>query len=234
MKSGRKSKKWYSRLKTLFVKCLAAVLVFTLIQVVSLKFVRPLTTPNVVWEWAESLIKKDPSKRPSYIWKEIKSISPHLRRAVLAAEDQRFLSHNGFDYNEIKAAVKRLIKERRIRGASTISMQTARSVFLLSSKSFMRKIAEAYYTFLIELFWSKQRILEMYLNTVDWGTGVTGAEAAAQKYFNKSARHLTAAESALMTAILPNPHRWSIRQPTPYLRMRQQQIMKDLHLMPLL
>lgn len=207
---------------------------FTLLQVVSLKFIAPLTTPNVAWEWAESILKKDRSKRPAFQWKKIESISPHLRRAVLAAEDQRFLSHNGFDYNEIGQALKGLIKKKRLRGASTISMQTARSVFLLSSRSLARKVAEAYYTFLIEIFWSKQRILEMYLNTVDWGTGVTGAEAASQKYFAKSARHLTAPEAALMTAILPNPHRWSVKKPSPYIKSRQQQILKDLRLMPLL
>ncbi|WP_457551199.1 biosynthetic peptidoglycan transglycosylase [Desulfobacula sp.] len=106
-----------------------------------------------------------------YEFKRLEHISPHLRRAVIAAEDQRFLSHNGFDFKEIKNALKTLIKTKKLRGASTISMQTARSVFLLSSKRFYRKIAEMYYTVLIELFWDKHRILEMYLNTVDWGTG---------------------------------------------------------------
>ena len=157
-----------------------------------------------------------------------------MRRAVIAAEDQRFLSHNGFDFNEIKNALKTLIKSKKLRGASTISMQTARSVFLLSSRSMFRKMAEIYYTVLVELFWDKHRILEMYLNTVDWGTGVTGAEAASQKYFSKSAQHLTPSQAALMTAILPNPHRWSVKHPTPYLKARQKQIMRDMHLMPLL
>ncbi len=153
---------------------------------------------------------------------------------MIAAEDQRFLFHNGFDFKEIKNALKTLIKTKKLRGASTISMQTARSVFLLSSKRFYRKIAEMYYTVLIELFWDKHRILEMYLNTVDWGTGITGAEAASQKYFSKSARHLTSAQAALMTAILPSPHIWSVKHPSPYIKLRQGQIMKDMALMPLL
>ena len=152
----------------------------------------------------------------------------------MAAEDQRFVSHNGFDFNEIQNALKNLIKKKKLRGASTISMQTARSIFLLSSRSLFRKIAEMYYTILIELILDKGRILELYLNTVDWGTGVTGAEAAAQKYFSKSAQHLTPAQAALMTAILPNPHKWSVKHPTPYLKTRQRQIMKDMPLMPLL
>ncbi|NOX33296.1 MAG: monofunctional biosynthetic peptidoglycan transglycosylase [Deltaproteobacteria bacterium] len=219
--------------KTIF-KFLLLLFCFTIVQVVFLKFINPPFTPNVAWEWAESIIKNQPGKRPEYHFRKIEDISPHLRRAVIAAEDQRFLSHNGFDFNEIRNVVKNLIKRKKLRGASTISMQTARSVFLLSSRSFFRKAAEIYYTVLIELFWDKHRILEMYLNTVDWGTGVTGAEAACQKYFSKNARNLTPAQAALMTAILPNPHRWSVKHPGPYLKTRQRQIMKDMPLMPLL
>ena len=229
-----KSKKIMARIwKTLF-KIVLFLFCVTLVQVVALKFINPPFTPNVAWEWAESIIKKQPEKRPEYKFKKIENISPHLRRAVIAAEDQRFLSHNGFDFSEIKNALKTLIRKKKLRGASTISMQTARSVFLLSSRSLLRKIAEMYYTVLIELFWDKERILEIYLNTVDWGTNITGAEAASQKYFSKSARHLTPAQAALMTAILPNPHKWSVRRPTPYLKTRQMQIMRDMHLMPLL
>lgn len=216
------------------VKCLLGIFLFSIVQVAALKFINPPVTPNVAWEWAESVIEKNPGKRPKYYWKSIKQISPHLRKSVLAAEDQRFLSHNGFDYNEIKQAFRTLLREKKVRGASTISMQTARSVFLLSSRHAARKAAEIYYTILIELFWSKERILEMYLNTVDWGTGITGAEAASQKYYAKSARYLTASEAALMTAVLPNPHKWSVHRPTPYLLSRQKQIMKQLHMMPLL
>ncbi|MCP3873964.1 MAG: monofunctional biosynthetic peptidoglycan transglycosylase [Desulfobacteraceae bacterium] len=220
---------WKTTLKiVLFLFC------FTILQVFILKYINPPFTPNVVWEWGEAIVKKQPGKRPKYNWKNIENISPHLRRAVIAAEDQRFLSHSGFDFNEITNALKTLIKRKKLRGASTITMQTARSVFLLSSRSFFRKIAEMYYTILIELFWDKQRILEMYLNTVDWGTNVTGAQAASQKYFSKSAKYLTPPQAALMTAILPNPHRWSVHRPTPYLKTRQKQIMKDMHLIPLL
>lgn len=220
---------WKTALKIAF-----AGFCFTLLQVLSLKFIDPPFTPNVAWEWVESIIKKQPDRRPKYTFKKIEAISPHLRKAVIAAEDQRFVSHKGFDFNEIKNAVKNLIKKKKLRGASTISMQTARSVFLLSSRRVYRKIAEVYYTVLIELFWDKTRILEIYLNTVDWGTHITGAEAASQKYFSKSARNLSRSQAALMTAILPNPHKWSVKNPTPYLRMRQVQILKDMPAMPLL
>ncbi len=228
-----KRKKGASRIWKIILKIVLFLFCFTIVQVLALKFINPPFTPNVAWEWAESIIKKQPEKRPKYAFKKIELISPHLRKAVIAAEDQRFLSHNGFDFNEIKNALKTLIKRKKLRGASTISMQTARSVFLLSSKSVFRKIAEIYYTVLIEFFWDKRRILEMYLNTVDWGTGVTGAEAAAQKYFSTSAKNLTPAQAALMTSILPNPHLWSVKHPTPFLNLRQVQIMKDMHQMPL-
>ena len=229
-----KLKRWLFKLRNLLLKGLLLVFAFTRVQVIALKFINPPFTPNVAWEWAESIIENDPDKRPAYQWRKIETISPFLRRSVLAAEDQRFLRHNGFDYNEIWQVLRGLFTDRKLRGASTISMQTARSVFLLSSRRMVRKVAEVYYTCLIEIFWSKQRILEMYLNTVDWGTGVTGAETASQKYFSKSARYLTKSEAALMTAVLPNPHKWSVHHPTPYLESRQRQIMKDIHLMPLL
>lgn len=218
----------------LLIKLLFALFLITILQVASLKYLNPIITPNLAWEWAESLIEKNPGKRPHYIWKDIESISPHLRLAVIAAEDQRFLTHNGFDIKEIKQALKTLVTKQKLRGASTISMQTARSVFWLSSRSIIRKLAEIYYTILIELMWDKKRILEIYLNTVDWGPHVTGAEAAAQIYFSKSAKELTAEQAALMTAILPNPHRWSVKKPTQYIKKRQIKIMAAMKKMPLL
>ena len=229
MKTEKKYK-WPARV----LKLLLFLFGFTLFQVAALRFVNPPVTPNIAWEWVESVIKIQPEKQPVYCWKDMEDISPHLRRAVIASEDQRFLSHRGFDFNEIKKAYNSLIREKKLRGASTISMQTARSVFLLSSRHVFRKLAEIYYTVLIEFFWSKHRILEMYLNTVDWGTGVTGAEAAAQKYFSKPAKDLNREEAALMTAILPNPHKWSVKNPSAYIRMRQSQIMKAMHMMPLI
>ncbi|MFH2061282.1 MAG: monofunctional biosynthetic peptidoglycan transglycosylase [Pseudomonadota bacterium] len=227
-------KRIFVRLWKTILKIFCFILLFTLSQVIALKFINPLFTPNVAWEWAESIYTKNPDKRPVYLWKDISLISPHLRKAVLAGEDQRFALHSGFDLNEIKQALKTLIHQKKLRGASTISMQTARSVFLLSSRSLARKAAEFYYTILIELIWDKQRILEIYLNTVDWGTNVTGAEAASQKYFSTSARDLTAAQAALMTAVLPNPHKWSVQNPSAFVKKRQMQIMDVLKKMPLI
>lgn len=230
----KKKKKFLIWLRKTCLKIIIFLFCFTIIQVLIIKYINPPFTPNIAWEWAECVFNKQPEKCPKYNFKKLEDISPHLRRAVLAAEDQRFLSHNGFDFNEIKSALKTLFKQKKLRGASTISMQTARSLFLLSSRSVFRKIAEIYYTVLIEIFWSKQRIFELYLNSVDWGTNVTGAEAASQKYYSKSAKHLTPSQAALMTAILPNPHLWSVKHPSEYIKTRQAQIMKDMRLMPLL
>ena len=227
-------KKLLTRLRNIQITACFAIFGFTILQVVSLKFINPVLTPNVAWEWAESIYENAPEKRPVYTWTDIEDISPHLRKAVLAAEDQRFPSHSGFDLTEIRQALKTLVKKKKLRGASTISMQTARSVFWLSSRSLTRKAVEIYYTVLIELIWDKRRILEMYLNTVDWGTGVTGAEAAARKYFSVSAKRLSASQAALMTAILPNPHRWSPVRPSAYIKKRQIQIMAAMKKMPLL
>jgi len=168
------------------------------------------------------------------LWRPLREISPHLRKAVLAAEDQRFLSHHGFDFKELNQAIKDMALKKRSRGASTLTMQVARTVFLWPERSWLRKAAEAYYTVLIEIFWSKKRILEVYLNTVDWGGDLRGAEAASKKYFHRSAAHISRFQAALLAAILPNPDHWSPTNPSPWIRKRQQRILEDMLRMPLL
>jgi len=160
-------------------------------------------------------------------------MSSYLKKAVLAAEDQRFLSHHGFDFTELNQAVRDLLTAERTRGASTISMQVARTVFLWRGRSWFRKIAEAYYTVLIELMWSKERILEVYLNTVHWGKGIMGAEAASRKYFRTSSANITPSQAALLAAILPNPTKWTPIKPSKYVRERQKEIMRQMVWMPL-
>lgn len=168
------------------------------------------------------------------MWRQLKEISPHLRRAVLAGEDQRFLSHHGFDFIEMNQALKEMFSRKRTRGASTITMQTARTVFLWPERTWPRKAVEAYCTLLMELFWSKERILEIYLNTVDWGEGIMGAEAASRKYFHTPSSRITRTQAALLTAILPSPHRWSPTNPNTRVLRRQARILKDMVKMPLL
>ncbi len=157
-----------------------------------------------------------------YRWVPYARMSPYLGRAVIAAEDERFCAHNGFDWKSIDKAIATHERHphRRLRGASTISQQAARSIFLVPARSWVRKGVEAYLTVLIEALWPKQRILAAYLNLVDWGHGNYGAEAAARDYFRKSAADLSAFESARLAAVLPNPDDWRAVAAGPYVASR--------------
>ncbi len=156
-------------------------------------------------------------------WVPLEEISPAMVRAVIAAEDTRFFEHHGFDWDAIEQArqLNERYRGRRLYGASTISMQTAKNVFLWNGRTYIRKVLEAYFTVLIEALWGKRRIMEVYLNVVEFAPGVYGVEAAATRYWKKSARQLSASEAALMAAVLPNPRRWRFWQPTGYIRKRQ-------------
>ena len=153
-------------------------------------------------------------------WTPLDQISPHLIRAVIAAEDARFCLHGGIDFEAIDKAVEEAGRGGRLRGASTISQQTAKNAFFWNGGGWARKGGEAWMTLVIETLWPKERIIEVYLNVAEWGDGLFGAEAAAQKRFGKSARDLTAREAALLAAVLPNPHKWRVDPPGPYVRGR--------------
>lgn len=149
-------------------------------------------------------------------WEPIENISPELVRAVIAAEDTRFCEHRGFDWVELQKAIDEWRRGEGLRGASTISNQVARNVFLWPSRDLFRKGLEAYFTVLVEFMWRKERIVEVYLNVAEWGPGIFGAEAAAEHYFGKPASELTRREASLMAAILPNPIEWSASSPGEY------------------
>jgi len=204
------------------------LLMLTILQVLILRHVDPPMTARMTFYWAKMKLGMEDGRLPEYRWRPLKEISPNLIRAVLAAEDQRFFSHRGFDFIEMNEALEDMVAGERLRGASTISMQTARTVFLWQSRSILRKTLEAYYTMLIELAWGKRRILEIYLNTVDWGIDMVGAEAAAIGYFRKSAAALGPEEGALLAAILPSPHHWSPVHTTAYVRERQKKILREM------
>ena len=203
-------------------------------QVVALRFFDPPFTASMAWSFFQSKLAAKQHKKPKYQWRQLDEISPYLRKAVLAGEDQRFLSHHGFDFTELGEASKDFLMKKRLRGASTITMQVARTVFLWPDRSWLRKIAEAYYTVLIEIVWSKERIFEIYLNTVHWGKGTMGAEAASKKYFSTSSFSLTPYQAALLAAILPKPNTWSPINPSSHVRERQKRIIKEMVKMPLL
>lgn len=153
-------------------------------------------------------------------WVSYDEISPNLPRAVIAAEDSGYCAHHGFEWEAIQNAWNRNQKSKRIRGGSTISNQTAKNAFLWPDRTYPRKALEYYFTGLIELMWGKKRILEVYLNVVEFGPGIYGAEAAAQAYFKKPASALTRREAALLVAVLPSPLKWSVSKPGPYVRER--------------
>jgi monofunctional biosynthetic peptidoglycan transglycosylase len=152
----------------------------------------------------------------------------------MASEDQRFLKHHGFDYKAIEKATKRNKTGKRMLGASTISQQTAKNVFLWPGRTWVRKGLEAYFTVLIELMWSKQRIMEVYLNSIEMGDGIYGVEAVAQEHFNCSAKELTRANCALIAATLPNPRVYSSKYPSDYMVKRKYAIMKQMKFIPIL
>lgn len=194
---------------TLFVFLVAAPVLLLLI----FRFVPLPGTPEILW----SLIQ---GKGARYAWSA--HIDPFLAQVVIGSEDQNFCHHHGFDWKSINQAIQAHERHphRRLRGASTISQQTARTLFLLPVRSWVRKGLEAYLTVLLEALWPKKRILEAYLNLVDWGHGNFGAEAAARAYFHVSAARLSRIQAARLAAVLPDPNKWSAVRPGPYVAAR--------------
>lgn len=169
-----------------------------------------------------------PEENIQHDWVPIEEISPSLSLAVIASEDQNFLNHSGFDVKAIEKAMEENKKGKRIRGASSISQQTAKNVFLWPQRSWLRKGLEVYFTFLIEVFWSKERIMEVYLNSIEMGKGIYGAEAAAQAWFNKPAAKLSQYESAAIAAILPNPRQYRANPATNFISNRKNWIVRQM------
>lgn len=161
-------------------------------------------------------------------WRGLDDMSPDLVDAVIAAEDARFCAHDGFDFEAIEEALEENARGGRVRGASTITQQTAKNVFLWPGRDWIRKGLEAGYTVLIEAIWSKRRIVEVYLNVAEMGPGVYGAEAAARHWFGKSASELTRTEAARLAAILPNPREYNAGSPGPYVRRRTRAILANM------
>jgi monofunctional biosynthetic peptidoglycan transglycosylase len=205
----------------LFASILLGFVTFSILQVATIRFLNPPATPLMVSHWLRG-------KGLDFRWRSLSQISPLLQQAVIVSEDQRFLDHQGFDWGEIWQALREYRQKGRRRGASTITMQVARNLYLWHGYSWLRKALEAYYTTLIELLWPKSRILEVYLNIVEWGPEVFGAEAASHRYFRCAASTLTRPQAALLAAVLPNPRRWSPARPTPYIRKRQATILYQM------
>ncbi len=199
--------------RRLLRRLLLALIAVPLALVLLTRLVPPPLTPLMLIRLAEGFgLHKH--------WEPLERISPHLARAVIASEDARFCSHHGFDWHAIDNAIDTYQDGGRLRGASTISQQTAKNAFLWPGRSFLRKGLEAGFTVLIEALWGKRRIMEVYLNIIEWGPGLYGAEAAAQTYFHKPAAALSWAQAAALAAVLPSPLRWSPNHPDGYVARR--------------
>ena len=199
----------------------------SILSVIVLRYVPVFFTPLMGIRIVEQVRDK---KKPKLLhsWVTYDNIYDNIYRAVISSEDQLFFQHKGFDKKQIKKAIEENKKRKRARGASTISQQTAKNVFLWPKSSWFRKGLESYFTVLIELFWSKERILHVYLNSMDTGEGMYGAEAVAQHHFNTSASKLSQSQSALIAATLPNPLRFSSKKPSAYMLKRQAFILRQM------
>lgn len=217
---NRKKRTFTGRLwRLLLIKLPVYFLIFTILWVTALKWIPVWWTPLMAVRSIE--YRNDKTFRTHKTWVSYDNISPELAKAVIASEDNLFDSHNGFDWKQINKAIEdHEQKGKRLRGASTISQQTAKNVFLLPSRSFVRKGLEAYFTVLIEVIWGKRRIMEVYLNVAEMGKGIYGAEAAAEQLFHKKASKLTRRESCMIAACLPNPLKRNAARPSSYILNR--------------
>ncbi len=204
-------------------KLILGLILFSVFMVVLYKWVPVPATPLMAIRYLEN-----PEEPIKHDWVSYDEISGYLPLAVLSSEDQNFLKHSGFDMKAIEKAIENNKKGKRVRGASTISQQTAKNVFLWPHRDWFRKGLEAYFTFLMETLWSKERIMEVYLNSIEMGKGIYGAEAAAQHWFKKPASKLTAYEAAAIAAILPNPRVYRANPASNYIQQRKNWIYRQM------
>jgi len=229
MKKKKSNLKLFIRkISKIILKSFLAFIFITVFIVILLRWLNPLTSSIMIQRQVEALVTFSDRQMIAYQWFSYDEISKEMALAVVAAEDQNFPNHFGFDFEQIEKAIKQYEKGRRLRGASTITQQVAKNLFLWEGRSFIRKGLEAYFTVLIEIFWSKERTLEVYLNIVELGDMIFGVGAASQIYFRKPPNKLTRSQAALITATIPNPIRFSVRKPSGYLLRRQSWILGQM------
>lgn len=221
----KKSGSFKSKLTQFLFKAMLWFFGMSLFFVVLFKFVPVPFTPLMVIRVIENKIAGKENYF-SHDWESIDNISNNLQKAVIASEDGTFLTHHGFDFTAMQKAYKNNERGRRIKGGSTISQQTAKNVFLWQGRSYLRKGLEAYFTVLIELIWGKERIMEVYLNSIEMGNGVYGAQAATQHWYGKDASSLTKIQAAGIAAILPNPRKYSATSSSSYINNRKTKIVR--------
>ncbi|HKC69561.1 MAG TPA: monofunctional biosynthetic peptidoglycan transglycosylase [Bacteroidia bacterium] len=215
------------RILKIILKVIVGFLILSVATTIIYRFVPVPVTPLMLIRCVEQ--KTDGKEmKLSKDWKPLEEISPHLQLAVVCSEDQNFLLHYGFDFKALKKAMLNNEKSKKIRGGSTISQQTAKNVFLWNGRNYVRKGFEAYFTLLIETAWSKERIMEVYLNVIEFGDGIYGAEAAAQHYFKKPAAKLNREEAAILACLLPNPRVYGKRIGGSYMQSRKQWTLQQM------
>ena len=216
-------------IKKLILRIVVAFFASTILSVVALRFIPVWFTPLMFIRCYEQL-KEGRELRLTHHWVSLDEMSENMPVAVMASEDARFLSHHGFDFKAIESAAKRNIQhpEKRRLGASTISQQTAKNVFLWPGRSWIRKGFEVYFTSLIELMWSKERIMEVYLNSIETGEGIYGVEAIANENWGLHADQLSKSQCALIAVTLPNPRKFSSKHPSAYMQKRQKRILHEM------
>ena len=220
-KRGKRWRRWLWRLPLLFVA-------ITVLQVAALRFIDPPFSAFMVARQFEAWREGDWDYRSAHDWRDLERMAPSLPLALVAAEDQRFPEHHGFDLEAIDKARRSNARGGKVRGASTITQQLAKNLFLWSGRSWVRKGLEAWYAMLVEALWPKHRILEVYANVAEFGDGVYGAQAAARTFFGRDAAGLTRAQSARLAAVLPSPRRYSAGRPGPYVQRRTRGIERQM------
>jgi len=226
--ADRKFKDIFGRLTEKAMRLAIGVFLISLAAIFLLRFVPPVASAFMVEGYCKSFFDSSRRTGIQYNWVDWEEISPRMALAAVAAEDQKFPNHFGFDFASIAEALEARKNGGRLRGASTISQQVAKNLFLWKGKSFIRKGLEAYFTFLIEIMWPKRRILEVYLNIAEFGDGIYGVEAASKKYFGSSASRLTRRQAATLAAVLPNPITLKAAAPSPYVMQRTRVIERQM------
>lgn len=218
----------FSRLLKWIALAIFACLILSAALVLTFRWIDPPTSAFMLETRVQALLEGDRTYRTDYEWASLEHISPHAAIAVVASEDQQFPFHSGFDLKSIRESVRASEKGKRLRGASTISQQVAKNLFLWNGRSFFRKGLEASMTVLIEALWPKERILEIYLNIAQFGPGIYGVEAASRRFYHKPAARLSSGEAAVLAAVLPNPIRMHADRPSAYVLLRREQILGQM------
>lgn len=222
-------KRLLKKCKGLIYRVAVLAIVASILLVLPLRWIYPPLTSFMVIRQIEAWTQNQTGYQLHYKWRNWDKISPQLALAVIAGEDQKFPAHSGVDFTAIRQAVVAREKTGRLRGASTISQQLAKNLFLWGGRSLSRKVIEAYFAILLELLLEKKRILEIYVNVAEFGNGIYGAEEASKKYFDRSAQSLSKYQASLLAAVLPKPKKLDVNRPSPYLKSRSKWIRKQMY-----